>query len=102
MVYTSGSLSLATLEVLVHLEDPDVCARCFSWMTVGWSDYEINISSRTVSNSWLRPSRSAALAVPPAVTPGEWNDLLDPTHPVLGEIQIGAERKFQPNARLFS
>ena len=30
-VYTSSSLSLATLEVLVHLEDPELLANLFSW-----------------------------------------------------------------------
>ena len=34
VVYTSSSLSLATLEVLVHLEDPDAFKRLFSWVPV--------------------------------------------------------------------
>ena len=33
VVYTSASLSLATLEVLVHLEDPEPFTRLFSWVT---------------------------------------------------------------------
>lgn len=119
MVYTSGSLSLATLEILVHLEDSAVFARWFSWMPVAipeihleyldlstlaarWNDDELNISSRSVGDTWIRSSRSAALAVPSVVTPGEWNYLLNPAHPGFREIQIGEARKFQPDPRLCS
>mgnify|MGYP000320024637 CR=1 FL=1 len=117
VVYTSSSLSLATLEVLVHLEDPAVFDRVFSWVPVaippdtvarldplalarGWHQHETNASSRNMGDMWLRSRRSAAYAVPSAVTPGEWNYLLNPAHPRFNEIEIGEARRFEPDSRL--
>lgn len=119
VVYTSSSLSLATLEVLVHLEDPDAFKRLFSWVPVeipedavehldpaklpaGWHADETNSTSQAVGDAWLRLMRSAVLAVPSVVTPGEWNYLLNPTHPRFSEIKIGGAVPFQPDARLVS
>lgn len=118
MVYASSSLSLATLEVLVHLENPEAFARLFSWVEVGipegsiglmeenglpkgWCDAETNISSRSSGDAWVRSQRSAVLAVPSVVTPGEWNYLLNPTHPGFSKIKIGPVKAFQPDPRLF-
>lgn len=117
VVYTSSSLSLATLEVLVHLEDPDAFARLFSWVSLeipdaileylapgnlpkGWLAPETNSASQAVGDAWLRSHRTAALAVPSVITPGEWNYLLNPMHQRFSEIQIGETRPFQPDPRL--
>lgn len=117
-VYASSSLSLATLEVLVHLEDPDAFARLFSWVGIEipegsierldesnlpkrWCDAETNVSSRAIGDAWVRSLRSAVLAVPSVVTPGEWNYLLNPAHPGFSKIKIGPAKPFQPDPRLF-
>jgi RES domain-containing protein len=117
VVYTSSSLSLATLEVLVHLEDPEVFGKLFSWVSLeippealetlepeslpaGWNDDESSQISRAIGDAWLRSTRSAALAVPSVVTPGEWNYLLNPAHPDFSKILIGAPQPFRPDSRL--
>ncbi|MEO5914006.1 MAG: RES family NAD+ phosphorylase [Luteolibacter sp.] len=117
VVYASSSLSLATLEVLVHLEDPEAFARLFSWIPLeipdgqieeiddaqlpnAWCADETNISSRHLGDTWLRSMRSAVLAVPSVITPGERNFLLNPAHSGFSEIQIGAALPFQPDPRL--
>ncbi len=119
VVYTSSSLSLATLEVLVHLEDPEAFARLFSWapleipadcmervdpniLAPGWRDDETNSTSQSVGDRWLRSITTAVLEVPSVVTPGEWNYLLNPAHPRFPEIRIGEARRFQPDPRLIS
>ena len=119
VVYTSSSLSLATLEVLVHLEDPDAFKRLFSWVLVeipedavehldpallpaGWSADETNSASQAVGDAWLRQMRSAVLAVPSVVTPGEWNYLLNPAHLRFFEIKVSGAVPFQPNSQLAS
>lgn len=119
VVYTSSSLSLATLEVLVHLEDPGTFARLFSWLPLeiperlieqtdesrlapGWCQRETNPISRAYGDVWLRSLRSAVLAVPSVVTPGESNYLLNPAHRQFMEITIGTARPFQPDPRLAS
>lgn len=117
VVYTSSSLSLATLEVLVHLEDPEVLARLFSWVSLeipddtvktldlaslanGWDSDEVRPASQSVGDQWLRSMRSAALAVPSVVTPGEWNYLLNPFHSHFSSIRIGRFQPFRPDPRL--
>ncbi len=119
VVYTSSSLSLATLEVLVHLEDPEAFARLFSWVPLEipgdlieridpatlpdrWRDDQTNSSSQSVGDAWLRSMRTTVLEVPSVVTPGEWNYLLNPAHPRFPEIQIGEARRFQPDPRLIT
>jgi len=117
VVYTSSSLSLATLEVLVHLEDPDVFGKLFSWVSLeippeiletlepenlpaGWNADESSQISRAYGDAWLRSSRSAVLAVPSVVTPGEVNYLLNPAHPDFPKILFGTPQPFRPDPRL--
>lgn len=117
VVYASSSLSLATLKVLIHLEDPEVFARLFSWIPLeipedaietldesklptDWCADETSISSRSIGDAWLRSQRSAVLAVPSVVTPGESNYLLNPAHPRFPEIQIGGAKSFRPDPQL--
>jgi RES domain-containing protein len=117
VVYTASSLSLATLEVLVHLEDPEVFGNLFSWASLeippeiletlpaeslapGWNDSDSSRISRAIGDAWLGSMRSAALAVPSVVTPGEWNYLLNPAHPDFPKILIGAPQAFRPDSRL--
>lgn len=118
VVYVSSSLSLATLEVLVHLEDPEAFDRLFSWvpveiphdsvetvnpttLAIGWNHDEAGPVSRAVGDAWLRSMRSAALAVPSVITPGEWNYMLNPGHSDFPRIQIGPFQRFRPDQRLF-
>jgi RES domain-containing protein len=117
VVYISSSLSLATLEVLVHLEDPEVFGNLFSWASLeippelletlkpetlpaGWNDDESSRISRAIGDAWLASVRSTALAVPSVVTPGEWNYLLNPAHPDFPRILIGTPQAFRPDPRL--
>ena len=119
VVYASSSLSLATLEVLVNLEDSEAFARLFSWIPLeipgdcvervdpyhlapGWLSDETNSSSQAVGDKWLRSMRTSVLEVPSVVTPGEWNYLLNPAHPRFHEILVGEARRFQPDPRLVS
>ncbi len=117
-VYTSSTLSLATLEVLVHLEDTEVFYNSFSWIPVGipddavevldmsklsvrWLSDEAGAASRASGDAWLRSNRTPALAVPSVVTPGEINYLLNPRQSRFAEIEIGQARAFEPDARIF-
>lgn len=119
VVYVASSLSLATLEVLVHLEDPDIFAKLFSWLPLeipdelveeaeiselpaDWCLPEAGAATRAFGNAWLKSSRSAVLAVPSVVTNGEWNYLLNPAHPQFSEIRVGQATRFEPDPRLTS
>lgn len=117
-VYAASSLSLATLEILVHLEDPAAFAKLFSWvpleipeecverldlakLTPGWSSDETNLSCRALGDAWLNARRAAVLAVPSVVTPGEWNYLMNPMHAGFPLIRRGTPQPFCPDKRLF-
>jgi RES domain-containing protein len=117
VVYASSSLSLATLEVLVHLDDPEAFARLFAWFAMeipdelievleesklppGWCADETTSATQVLGDAWIRSQRSAVLAVPSVVTPGERNYLLNPAHPRFSEIRIAAPQPFRPDPRL--
>lgn len=117
VVYTASSLSLATLEIMVHLEDRISLSRLFSWipshipediveslpvstLPPAWLSGETGRASRDIGDRWLRERRSAVLAVPSVVTPGESNYLLNPAHPSFTEIKIGSPVPFHPDPRL--
>ena len=117
VVYTSSSLSLATLEVLVHLEDAEALENLFCWASLeiprqvvemldaatlpsGWNRDESANITRAAGDAWLDSMRSAVLAVPSAVTPGEWNYLLNPSHPDFLQIRIAPFERFRPDPRL--
>ena len=117
MIYTSSSLSLATLEVMVHLEDSETFANLFSWIPVSipenlvetlddsslppqWLNDETNATSRSIGDVWMKSLRSAVLAVPSVITPGELNFLLNPRHHQFSDLEIGTASQFRPDPRL--
>lgn len=92
IVYTAQSLSLAALEILVHLKETadlqpfrafvieipdDFISRPRSYPARWRTDYRV---SRSFGDAWLKAADKPALRVPSAITPGEWNYLLNPLH----------------------
>jgi RES domain-containing protein len=117
IVYTSGTLSLASLEVLVHVTDEDwpedLCAIpaeipprikmqqvTQDQLPRGWRRFPAPASLRRFGDAWLQRGETAILAVPSAVIPIEKNYLLNPAHPEMKSIQIGAPQRFQLDFRL--
>jgi RES domain-containing protein len=117
MVYAASSLSLATLEVMVHLEDYQLLRTLYctirlefpaglvEWLMEdrrppGWDAPAAGEASRRLGDEWIRSGRSAVLAVPSVVTTGEWNYLLNPGHPEFFRITAGDTVPFQLDARL--
>jgi RES domain-containing protein len=115
VVYTSGSLSLAALEMLVHLNPPV----SFRWVAMScefdenlverikiaalpktWRQYPAPGSVRAIGDAWLKEARSAVLAVPSVIVPREWNYLLNPAHPDFGRLAIGEPEPFAFDERL--
>ena len=90
VVYTAQSLSLAALEILVHLKQTNDLQpfRFFvveipekfilmppSYLARWQTEYRI---SRAFGDAWLKPSEQPVLRVPSLISPGEWNFLLNP------------------------
>lgn len=116
VVYTASHLSLAMLEILVHLRGkgplPIFFAHPISFgeslveqiplsaLPAGWDAEPPSMVSQGIGDSWVRNATSAILAVPNAVVPGEINFLLNPSHPRFAEITIGSPTPCRFDPRL--
>ena len=115
LVYVSASLSLATLEILVHLRpgapfafgtfrihfDDSLLERLDpSDLPDEWREEPPSPSTQSIGDAWARSAHSAVLAVPSAVIPEERNFLLNPAHPDFSKITIDPMRPFALDRRL--
>jgi RES domain-containing protein len=113
MVYTSASRSLAALETLVHLNPPVlfdfvIIPVAFErrWVETlkdlppNWREEPPVRSGQVTGDVWVREKRSLVLEVPSAVMPGEFNFLLNPTHPDFRKLVIGEPEPFTFDRRL--
>jgi len=118
MVYTSSSLSLAALELFVHLEPAflpnDLNSMVamisntvsFEGLTLGdlpanWRDYPAPARLQDIGSEWLRERRSLLLIVPSAVNPEEKNILFNPAHPQSDAITDIATKPFHFDPRMW-
>ena len=106
VVYTAGSLSLALLEIIVHLEFKEAL-KLYKAIPVeipenllqsidpaklpeGWGASPPQSGTQFIGNCWMEQQASAALKVPSAIVPNESNYLLNPTHSDFAQIKLGA------------
>jgi RES domain-containing protein len=112
VIYTSASLSLAALELLLHLgqwdipgdmvavaaDIPDSVAMMkFVNENVPerhWRRYPPLESLGDPVRRWVEKQDTAVLHVPSAIIPTERNYLLNPAHPEFRKIQVGAPQPF--------
>jgi RES domain-containing protein len=118
MVYTAGSRSLATLELLVHLDNTlvlpsfSVCPVDFDDPLVevidpatlprDWRQAPPPISLQTVGDDWISRGSSVVLRVPGAVIEGEYNYLINPVHIDSKKLVIGSMEVLMLDPRLIS
>ena len=114
MVYASEHLSLAVLEILVHLESDDLPNNLIAYrldlpdglverleeVPDDWLADPLRRQSRRYGDTWAVEQRSVALAVPSAIVPSESNVLLNPLHPRFGEVRIVDQFPFALDHRL--
>ena len=116
MVYTAGSISLAALEMLVHLEayqllsvyvcipvefDDSLCRRIdLSDVPDDWTSDPAPPSTRDMGTDWARGAASVVLTVPSVLVPLETNFLINPLHPDFSKLAVGAPQPFQYDPRL--
>lgn len=110
IVYTSGTLSLAMLEIMVHLEDYSVLCKDYSYIAIEipmglisavdpkdlparWDSAPPGMASQNVGDAWVLEQRSAVLSVPTVLVPEERNYLLNPQHPDFSKIVIGKPQR---------
>jgi RES domain-containing protein len=115
VVYTSSTESLAALETLVHLNPPVpfkyVAFRLqfdnalienvpLNRLPAEWRVEPPPPSTKAIGDAWMREVRSAVLALPSVIIPGEPNYLLNPAHPAFKKISIGKSERFAFDPRL--
>ena len=98
LVYTASSISLATLEFLVHnyhllstaqiclskieIAEPASISECrIGDLPKGWNlQLNAQIATQNIGKTFFSDGKKYVLKVPSAVTPGEFNLLLNPFH----------------------
>lgn len=117
IIYTAGSLALAALEMLVHLEDDSMLlaysyavARIppklitpvedFRALPEDWDMSPSPPEVQQIGDDWARAKTSAILEVPTSIIPLEKNYLLNPAHRDFSAIVLGDIRSFVFDKRL--
>lgn len=115
VVYVSSTLSLALVEVLVHLpagllgayaavpvsfDDTHVAALADADLPADWRDVPPPPTTQAIGDRFVAEGRSLALRVPSVVVPSESNYLLNPAHPAFAALAIGAPVAFPFDPRL--
>jgi RES domain-containing protein len=115
VVYLSSTLSLALVEVLVHLpagllgayaavpvsfDDTHVAALADADLPADWRDVPPPASTQALGDRFVASGRALALRVPSVVVPSESNYVLNPAHPAFASITIGAPVAFPFDPRL--
>jgi RES domain-containing protein len=119
MVYAAEHLSLAILEVFVHLNVPTVERDFFvairaeipDEMSIEYMDIDrlpsnwyLSISKsslQALGDEWLNSGRSSILAVPSAIVPQELNYLINPQHPEFDRLIIHQPQFFNFDNRMW-
>ncbi len=116
MVYAAQSQSLANLEMLVHLESPELLKKYVifgieidtaliasvdqSALPRDWKAYPVLASVQVIGDHWAASLSSAVLSVPSVLVSDESNFLLNPLHPDFPKLKIHKPLAFQFDSRL--
>ncbi len=118
LAYVATSVSLAMLEILVHVNREDVPEgrRLLAYELPddaihelpgdqwpdGWRELlAYDDAVRAVGDAFVREGRHLAIRVPSAVARGEFNILINPAHPRFGEIFLRSDDELALDPRLF-
>jgi RES domain-containing protein len=115
-VYVAQNLSLAILELIVHLTDDSDITRFVaipvafdrslvhvlpqSQLPENWFDLPISEQSQMVGKKWHERKQSVLLQVPSSVVPTESNFLINPLHPQFAQLEIGSPQSLCIDQRI--
>ena len=116
VIYTSESRALAVAEMLVHLDNSSPLPS-YVVLEVQIDEtlvQEIDIAAlpnnwraepppkriRSIGDEWIDARASAVLRVPSAVIEGDFNYLLNPTHPDFPKLKFSDAKRFRFDKRL--
>ncbi len=119
MVYLAKTITLAALEILVHLDDagmrasysfipisfPAACAvisgkKGVASLPEDWSATPAPPDCARYGDEWVASRQSLILRVPSVIVPWESNFLLNPLHPDWSVVKIGEAQSFDFDPRL--
>lgn len=109
MLYTAQHLSLACLEVLVHL-DKSQLPRGYAWSKADLPQrpevLDIALSEiglcQKAGKVWIDATNALAIQVPSVIIPEEFNVLVNPRHPDYDALTWTEPRSFSFDPRLFT
>lgn len=116
VVYTSSSISLAILEILVHVPTYDMLEE-YVYLPVefdqkfvlalkpdelpdNWNTDPAPHANKQIGDSWVKSRKSVILEVPSAIVPTEKNFLINPAHPAFSKLKIDKPIKLEFDKRL--
>jgi RES domain-containing protein len=115
-VYSAGSLALAALEVLVHLDGPqllqsyiqipvefdqDLCRQLdVGSLPADWAHSPAPESTKAIGTEWADSHASVVLAVPSVIVPDELTYLINPHHQDFRRLRLGRATSFRFDPRL--
>jgi RES domain-containing protein len=110
MLYASGSLSLACLEILVHIREARLPADC-TWVRIAIPDGLVEQAPndfdaadedtcREFGSTWIASARQPVVEVPSVIVPTEKNLLLNPLHQNFGSLSFSEPAAFRFDPRL--
>jgi RES domain-containing protein len=115
-VYTSATIALATLEMLVHLDSVEVLAAYTLFeisfsdelvqrldpkrLPATWKTFPAPAELHALGDAWLEAGRTPILRVPSAIVAVEFNYVLNPVHKQFRRITIGAAQPYRIDRRL--
>ena len=113
-VYCAENLSLAVLELIVHLEDHDDINRYIAIpvsfdsqlvktlrrLPANWNQLPMGPESMAVGEKWLDENKYPVLKVPSTIVPIESNFVLNPAHPGFGRLETGSPEKINLDPRI--
>jgi RES domain-containing protein len=109
LLYTSQHLSLACIEVLVHL-DKSQLPRDYVWSrtelfgtpgTLSFGNLNHIAACQDAGRAWVDTGNQLAIQVPSVVIPEEVNVLLNPNHTGYRDLVWSEPRPFRFDPRLF-
>jgi RES domain-containing protein len=117
-VYAASSVSLATLELIVHVARPSrldeyaLIACAFpdaivddldpAQLPPDWRTYPPPPAVQKLGDAWVKSGASAVLRVPSVVIASEFNYILNPEHADFGSVAIGLPKPFKLDWRLLT
>jgi RES domain-containing protein len=115
VVYTSQSLSLASLEILaggapiallsnyvkIPVEFDESVIKPVQKLSKDWNAYPAKYETKLIGDEWANSNESVVLKVPSAVVPGEFNYMINPLHPDMKKgLTIGKPEKYSFDKRI--